>query len=123
MFLRKLVVMAVPLLLAGLLCVAFPLIVEMGLDFWTNVIMGVLLGLSLALLLPLSGASRRREPFAGMLWVPLLLLIAVVTVQYLESTGITVPVLGMLRTHQPTVVLVECAFIGFMLVTVIRTKK
>ena len=121
MFLRKLVVMVVPLLLAGLLCMVFPLLV--GLGFWTNVLIGLLLGLSLALLLPLSGASKRREPFAGMLWVPLLMLIAVVTVQYLESTGVTVPVLGTLRTHQPTVVLVECAFIGFMLVTVIRTKK
>ena len=70
MFLRKLMVIFVPLLLAGLLCVAFPLLLELKLGFWTNVTMGFLLGLGLALLLPLSGASRRREPFAGLLWVP-----------------------------------------------------
>ena len=123
MFIRKLVVMVVPLLLVGLLCVAFPLIIDMGLGFWTNVIMGVLLGVSLALLLPLSGASKRREPFAGLLWLPLLMLMGIVTVQYLESTGTAVPVLGVFRTNQSAVVLVECTFIGYMLVTLIRTKK
>jgi len=121
MFIRKLVVIVVPLLLAGLLCVVFPLL--MGLGFWMNVLMGLLLGVSLGLLLPLSGASKRREPFAGLLWIPLLVLLVIVAVQYLESTGIAVPVLGIFRTNQPTAVLVECAFIGYMFTAVIRTKK
>ena len=123
MFLRKLMVIIVPLLLAGMLCVAFPLLAELELGFWTNVIFGFLLGGALALLLPLSGVAKRREPFAGLLWVPLAALVTVVTVQYLESRGIEVPVLGVFRTLQPSVVLVECAFIGYMLVAVIRTKK
>ncbi|MBQ7848974.1 MAG: hypothetical protein IJ343_04550 [Clostridia bacterium] len=121
MFLRKLVVIVVPLLMTALLCVVFPLL--MGLGFWTNVLMGVILGASLALLLPLSGASKRREPFAGLLWIPLLLLIAVVTGQYLASVGVEVPVLSMFRTGYPQVVLVESAFAGYMAVQVIRTKK
>lgn len=121
MFVRKLVVIIVPLLLAGLLCVIFPML--MGLGFWTNVLMGAILGASLALLLPLSGASKRREPFAGLLWIPLLLLCAVVTGQYLTSIGVELPVLSLFRTSQGQVVLVECAFIGYMAVQVIRTKK
>lgn len=121
MFLRKLLVIFVPLLLAGLLCVALPLLLQLG--FWTNVIMGGLLGLSLALLLPLSGASKRREPFAGLLLFPALTLLALVVVQYLEYRGIAVPVLGVFRTSQPVVVLVECAFAAYMLTAVIRTKK
>ena len=109
MFLRKLLVMFVPLLLAGLLCVALPRRLH--------------LGLSLALLLPLSGASKRREPFAGLLLFPALTLLALVVVQYLEYRGIAVPVLGVFRTSQPVVVLVECAFAAYMLTAVIRTKK
>lgn len=121
MFLRKLVVIVVPLLLTALLCVIFPLL--SGLGFWTNVLMGGILGVSLALLLPLSGASRRREPFAGLLWLPLLVLLAVVTGQYLCTVDVEVPVLMLFRTSYPQVILVECAFIGYMAVQVIRTKK
>lgn len=121
MFVRKLVVIVVPLLLAALLCWVFPYLMTLG--FWTNVLMGAILGGALALLLPLSGASKRREPFAGLLWVPLLTLCAVVAAQYMESIGIEVPVLGLFRTDQAQTVLVESAFIGYMAVQVIRTKK
>ena len=121
MFLRKLMVIVVPLLLAGLLCVVFPLL--LGMPFWTDALVGLLLGVCLALLLPLSGASKRREPFAGLLWVSAVILLVVVIVQYLETRGISVPVLGMLRTTQGPVVMVECAFIGYMLTAFIRTRK
>ena len=112
MFLRKLVVIFVPLLLAGLLCVAFPLILQLQLGFWTNVLMGGLLGVSLGLLLSLSGLSKRREPFAGLLWVPLVVLAAIVGMQAFE-----------VMSAQGPMVLVESAFIGYMLVAVIRTRK
>lgn len=121
MFVRKLVVIVVPLLLTALLCWVFPLLG--GLGFWSNVLMGVGLGVCLALLLPLSGASRRKEPFAGLLWAPLLLLCIIATGQYLSSIQIVIPVLDMFRTSHGSVVLVECAFIGYMAVQVIRTKK
>lgn len=121
MFLRKLVVMVVPLLLVALLCLVFPLLT--GLGFWTDVLMGAILGACLALLLPLSGASKRREPFAGLMGLPLLLICAVVTGQYLAGIGIEVPVLSLFRTSQPSAVLVECAFIGYMAVQLIRTQK
>ncbi len=121
MFVRKLVVIVVPLLLAALLCGMFPFL--LGLGFWSNVLMGGLLGVALALLLPLSGASKRREPFAGLLWLPMLLLCVIVAGQYMTSIGMEVPVLSMFNTSQEQTVLVECAFIGYMAVQVIRTKK
>lgn len=121
MFLRKLVVIVVPLLLAALLCWLFPLLLNLG--FWTNVLMGVILGAALALLLPLSGASKRREPFAGLMWLPLLLLCVIVAGQYMAGIGMYVPVLDLFKTSLPQTVLVECAFIGYMAVQVIRTKK
>ena len=37
--------------------------------------------------------------------------------------GIDVPVLNMLRTGDGNVILVECAFVGFLLVQMIRTRK
>ena len=86
--------------------------------------LGVLLGVTLALLLPLSGAGRRREPFAGLLWIPALLLMGVVTYQYLDSMALAnLPVLDMLATRDGQVVLVECTFVGYMATQCIRTRK
>ena len=122
MFLRKLTVMAAPLLLAAGLCLLFP--VMGGLGFWSNVLKGLLMGVVLALLLPISGAGRKREPFAGLLWVPAVVLALVVTYQYLESIGtVNWPVLSMLTTRDGQVVMVECALTGYMAAQCIRTKK
>ncbi len=122
MFLRKLTVMVAPLLLALLLCLLLP--VMNGLGFWSNVLKGILLGITLALLLPISGAGKRREPFAGLLWIPALLLAAVVIYQYLSSMGMAnLPVLDMLATRDGQVVLVECTFVGYMVTQCIRTRK
>ena len=122
MFLRKLTVMVAPLLLAAALCLLFP--VMGGLGFWSNVLKGLLMGVVLALLLPLSGAGRKREPFAGLLWVPAVVLALVVTYQYLESIGtVNWPVLSMLTPRDGQVVLVECAVTGYMAAQCIRTKK
>ena len=45
------------------------------LGFFSNVIQGALVGAALALLLPLSGAGKRKEPFGNLLWLPALLLV------------------------------------------------
>ena len=122
MFLRKLTVMVAPLLLAAGLCLLFP--VMGGLGFWSNVLKGMLMGVVLALLLPISGAGRKREPFAGLLWVPAVVLALGVTYQYLESIGtVNWPVLSMLTTRDGQVVMVECALTGYMAAQCIRTKK
>lgn len=122
MFLRKLTVIVVPLVLAWALCVLFPLLG--GLGFWSNVLKGLLLGAGLALLLPLSGAGRKKEPFAGLLWVPALLLTLTVGYQYLHSIGAaSVPMLNMLATTDGQVVLVECVLVGYMALQSLRTRK
>ena len=121
MFLRKLCVVALPLMMAALLCFLFPLL--NGIPFWTEVFKGVALGVCLALMLPLCGALKKREPFAGLLWAPLITLIVVVLGQCLSVIGIDLPVLSMLRTGDGNVILVECAFVGFLLVQMIRTRK
>ena len=65
MFLRKLLVIVVPLVLCGLCVFFLPLLGGFGL--WSDLLQGLILGALLALLLPLSGASRRKEPFATLL--------------------------------------------------------
>lgn len=121
MFLRKLVVVLLPLMMAALMCLLLPVLE--GIPFWTEAFQGMALGIALALLLPLCGATKKREPFAGLLWAPLVTLILVVLSQYLALIGVSVPVLEMLKTGDGNVVLVECAFIGFLLVTLLRTRR
>lgn len=122
MFLRKLTVMVAPLLLALLICLLLP--VMNGLGFWSNVLKGAAMGIGLALLLPIAGAGKRREPFAGLMWIPALLLVAVVAYQYLNSIGsLSLPVLDMLSTRDGQVVLAECAFAAYMLTQCLRTRK
>ena len=121
MFLRKLCVVVLPLLMAALLCLLLPLMD--GIPFWTEVFKGLTLGVALALVLPLCGATKKREPFSGLLWAPLVTFIIVVLSQYLAVIGIDVPVLSVLRTGDGNVILVECAFVGFLTVQMIRTRK
>ena len=94
-----------------------------GMPFWTEVFQGLLMGVMLALVLPLCGATKKREPFSGLLWAPLLTMVIAVISQYLALIGIAVPVLDMLKTGDSHVILVECTFIGFLSVQMIRTRK
>lgn len=122
MFTRKLVVILVPLLLAAALCWIYPLLGSLG--FFSNVLRGVLLGGVLALLLPLSGAGKRKEPFGHLLWVPTLLLALAVVYQYGAATfGWQLPVLSLLATYNGQIILVECAFVGYMGMTCLRTRR
>lgn len=121
MFTRKLVVIVVPLLLVAVLCQIFPLFDHLG--FFSNVIRGALVGVALALLLPLSGAGKRKEPFGNLLWAPALLLALVVGYQYgAASLGWHMPLLSLLTTRNGQVIWIECAFIGYMTVTCLRTR-
>ena len=121
MFLRKLTVMVAPLLLCLGVCLALSAMNTMGFFLW--VIAGCLLGIVLALLLPLSGATRMREPFGNLLWVPAVILLLIVAYQYMHSVGkLTLPLLSALATSHGSVIMTECSFIGFMLTTVIRTR-
>ena len=122
MFLRKLTVLVVPLLLAWGVCALLPLLG--GLGFFSWVLLGIVLGIALALLLPVSGAARKKEPFAGLLWVPALVLALTVIYQYLSSTGaLSLPLLALLETTQTNVILIECTFCAYMVTTCIRTVK
>lgn len=116
MFLRKLLVIVVPLVLCGL-CVFFLTLLG-GFGLWSDLLQGLILGALLALLLPLSGASRRKEPFATLLVVPMIALIVLLALQLMRALGVALP-------FQPVsgcTMMIECTFLSFMTVQAIRTK-
>ena len=125
MFLRKLMVITIPLLLCALLSVLFPFLSKTfpDLDFFEYVIDGLLLGVSLALLIPLMG-GRRRETFAGLYWIPAILLLLTVTYQYLHMKAIwQVAFLGLLAAAGPMAILLEGAFLGYLTCVAIRSMR
>jgi len=121
MFLRKLLVMVLPLGLCVILCTVFPMI--SGLGFFNQVLKGVLLGGALCAVLPLCGASRRRETFGKSLWVPAAVRLTVILFQYLTGAGMLyIPALSFLATTDPSVVLIESAMAAYMLGHLLRWK-
>lgn len=121
MFLRKLTVIAVPLGMLILLCLVMPLFASVS--FFGNVLLGCLVGIALALLLPLAGATRMREPFAHLLWIPAVVILAVLFWQYLALTGVRAPLLDPLASADPRVFLVEGAFMAYMITFSVRTGR
>ena len=124
MFLRKLMVLLVPLGMMLLLCLLVPFLGTMD-AFFGPLLLGVTLGVLLSLLLPLSGATRLREPFAWLLWIPAALVLLILVYQYLalNQTGNTVPVLRLLVTSDTRIITVEAAFAAYMLAFSVRTGK
>ena len=124
MFLRKLTVLLMPLGLLLVLCLLMPLFRSM--DAWLgSLLLGTLLGVMLALLLPLAGATRLREPFAWLLWIPAAVILLILLYQFLASQqiGRDLPVLRLLATGDSRIITVEAAFAAYMLAFSVRTGK
>ena len=131
MFLRKLTVIVLPLAMVLVLSLLMPLLFSDW--YFGGLATGILLGVSLALLLPLAGATRLREPFAWLLFIPSIILLLVLLYQFLayRTEGLnTVPVLRLLNLASlPStgtsglIVAVESAFTAYMLTFSIRTGR
>ncbi len=122
MFLRKLTVIAVPLGMLLLVCLLMPLFDAMNV-FFGSLVLGLALGTGLSLLLPLAGATRMREPFAHLMWIPAALILAVLVYQYLASMGVELPLLRLLSTLDSRIITVEGAFAAYMIAFSVRTGK
>ena len=124
MFLRKLTVLLVPLGMLLLLCLLTGLFRSMD-AYFGALLLGALLGVLLSLLLPLSGATRLREPFAWLLWIPAAVILLVLLYQYLafQQIGRDLPVLRLLATDDSRIITVEAAFAAYMLSFSVRTGK
>ena len=124
MFLRKLTVLLVPLGMLLVLCLLVPLFGAMD-SFFGPLLLGAVLGALLALLLPLAGATRMREPFAWLLWIPAAVILLLLLYQFLavNGTGQDLPVLRLLATGDTRIITAEAAFAAYMLAFSIRTGK
>ena len=124
MFLRKLTVLLVPLGMLLVMCLLAPLFYSMT-PYLGSLLQGALLGVLLALLLPLAGATKMREPFAWLLWIPAALILLILLYQYLASQGVgrDLPVLRLLATTDSRIITIEAAFAAYMLAFSVRTGK
>ena len=122
MFLRKLTVIVLPLLMLLGICLLIPLISGMSL-FFGSLLLGALLGVLLALLLPLAGATRLREPFAWLLWIPAAVILLILLYQYLATQGVDIPLLRLLTVNDSRIITLESAFAAYMLTFSIRTGR
>ena len=128
MFLRKLTVIMVPLCMLSLLCLLMPVLFSLN-WFFGGLFIGLLLGALLSLLLPLAGATRLREPFAWLLWVPAAIILLVLLYQYLASVNVgrAIPVLRLLIVPPGSsgswMIGIESAFAAYLLAFSIRTGR
>ena len=124
MFLRKLTVIMIPLCMLLALCLLMPLLFSLD-WYFGGLLIGCLLGVLLSLLLPLAGATRLREPFAWLLWIPSALILLILLYQFLSinQIGYGIPVLRLLVTMDTRIITVEAAFASYMLAFSVRTGK
>ena len=124
MFLRKLTVIVAPLGMLVTVCLLIPLFSALQM-FWGSLLLGSVLGILLALMLPRAGATRLREPFAWLLWIPAALILLVLLYQFLALSGVgnDLPVLRLLATGESRIITMEAAFAAYMLTFSVRTGR
>ncbi len=125
MFLRKLTVILVPLGMLLFLCLLIQLLFSSMDAFFGPLLLGAVLGVMLSLLLPLAGATRLREPFAWLLWLPAAVILLILLYQFLawQQIGRDLPVLRLLVTGDARIIITESAFASYMLTFSLRTGK
>ena len=122
MFLRKLTVIVLPLGMVLGLCLLMPVFSALG-AFFGSLALGGCLGVLLGLLLPLAGATRLREPFAHLMWIPAAVILLLLVYQYLASMGVDVPLLRLFSTLDTRVITAESAFAAYMITFSVRTGR
>ncbi len=115
MLLRKLAAFVCPLLICLFLCLAFGwLDGVLQASFFSYLIKGLALGAGLALIPPLAGVKARLTGLSKWLLAGAALLIAALTLQYLQSIGTLNASFIPVRLNGQTV-LIESAVLGYML--------
>ena len=112
MFLRKLMVIALPLIFLGVLLALSGWLT--GLGFWGTAGLGFMAGLALALLPMAAGAGRGHVPFLRLLLVPAALLLGLLAVQSLAVRGTATGLPAPLAAPGTLQVVLEAAFTGGM---------
>jgi hypothetical protein len=126
MLMRKLLSVVCPLLLCLLACVLFRWLDTLAAlkPFFQYLLKGVLLGLCVALLLPVAGISVQNTGLTGLLFVAAGLLALTLGYQYLETEGILHwPTVRTILSINGQVVLVEGTVAGFLTLSAVLSRK
>ena len=110
MFLRKLMVIALPLFFLGALAALSGWLP--GLGFWGTAGLGFLAGLALAALPMVAGAGRGHVPFRLLLIAPAVLTVILLVLQSLAVQGVATGLPGFLAAPGTLQVVLEAAFAG-----------
>lgn len=122
MFLKKLTVMAAPLIICALLCVLFPVIA--GLGFFVGVLRGILLGLGLGGVLFLVYKPQKTVSLVRLLWTPVVLIMLLLLYQFLTDAGmLTIPAMAFLNATNVNTVIIESAMLAFLCSLLFITRK
>ncbi len=126
MLLRKLLAVVCPLLLCLLTCVLFRWLDELFAlsPFFQFLLKGLILGLCVALLLPVAGITVRNTGLTGWLFAAAGLLLLTLAYQYLETVGaLHWPAVRTVIGINGQVVLVESTVTSFLLLTAALNVK
>lgn len=123
MLLRKLVAAVLPLLLCILLGFACRWMDSLSWlnTFWAFALKGLLVGILLALVLPIGGVKSRMNGLQPWFLGGAGLVIALVLLQYLGFVGVLA--LPAFLQSDPQLVLAEGTAVGFILVTVVHNRR
>ena len=126
MLLRKLAAALGPLLLCLVVCAAFRWVDGLlgAANFFAFLLKGLLLGLCLALVLPLAGVSARTNGLVPWLFAGAGLLLILLAYQYLETSGVlhSALLLNLISIHGQ-VVLVESTVMGYLCATALMYRR
>lgn len=126
MLLRKLAAALGPLLLCLVVCAAFRWVDGLlgAANFSAFLLKGLLLGLCLALVLPLAGVSARTNGLVPWLFAGAGLLLILLAYQYLETSGVLHSALLLnLISINGQVVLVESTVMGYLCATALMYRR
>lgn len=123
MLLRKLVAAVLPLALCLLLGAVFRWMDSLAWlnTFWAFALKGLLVGILLALVLPIGGVKSRMNGLQPWFLGSAGLLIALVVLQYLAFAGILA--LPAFLQSDPALTLAEGTAVGFITVTMVLNRK
>lgn len=126
MLLRKLVVAVCPLLMCLLTALLFKWLDGMlaSGNFFLYALKGVILGVCVALLLPVAGMAAKNTGLTGYLLIAAGLLLLSLLYQYLETVGaLHWPALLAIITVNGQVVLIESTVMGYLTLTALLNPK
>ena len=126
MLMRTIVAVLCPLLLCLVTCVLYRwldgLLAQGG--FFLFLLKGILLGVCVALLLPLAGISARNNGLIRLLYVAAGLLLLFLVYQYLETVGaVHWPALKAIISINGQVILIEGTVMGYLALTAFLNRK